>query len=318
MPIFLKAKIIQLLGFVFCCLSLVGCAQKPSLTLVPNGMIHPNRVVVKKILKPPIEPQVQATFGIGNDPAIEKAYRGFVKTGVAKNIHSSGFTTFAYDAQEHPIIACTPLHLCAVQLEQGEVVNDIEVGDSKNWTKPQLALIGTPKAGSYQVVIKPKFTHIATDMVITTNKRSYNIGLVSQPGAYTHVANFYYPEETLRAALARAHEIKDSPLAQQTVANSTQLSLQDLHFDYRLRGDHPPWQPIRVFDDGHKTFIQMPPLASRVDLPVLFLVGGGKMQLVNYRYHRPYFIIDGLFARAYLVSGKGHQKVRVEIDHHSV
>ena len=60
-----------------------------------------------------------------------------------------------------------------------------------------------------------------------------------------------------------------------------------------------------------KTFIEMPPVAAHIDLPVLYLVHHRQMQLVNYRYHRPYYIVDALFDTAYLISGKGsHQNTR--------
>jgi type IV secretory pathway VirB9-like protein len=48
-------------------------------------------------------------------------------------------------------------------------------------------------------------------------------------------------------------------------------------------------------------------------LPVLYLANNKAMQMVNYRYKQPYFIVDALFSRAWLISGKGREQVRVEI-----
>jgi len=58
----------------------------------------------------------------------------------------------------------------------------------------------------------------------------------------------------------------------------------------------------------------MPDIAAHLDLPVLYILRRSAMQLVNYRYQRPYYIIDALFRRAVLVLGKGHQQVKVVIE----
>ena len=49
------------------------------------------------------------------------------------------------------------------------------------------------------------------------------------------------------------------------------------------RGRRPAWLPTRVFDDGRRTWIEMPPQASATDLPPLFVVTGEGVELVNYR-----------------------------------
>ena len=75
-------------------------------------------------------------------------------------------------------------------------------------------------------------------------------------------------------------------------------------------------RPLQVFDDGHKTYIRMPSITAQIDLPVLYILRRHSMQLVNYRYKAPYYVIDALFKRAVLVSGKGHDQIKVIIDNH--
>ncbi len=62
----------------------------------------------------------------------------------------------------------------------------------------------------------------------------------------------------------------------------------------------------------------MPAISERLDLPVLYILRNKAMEMVNYRYQKPYYIVDGLFARAYLLSGKGTTQDRVEIDNKNV
>jgi len=91
------------------------------------------------------------------------------------------------------------------------------------------------------------------------------------------------------------------------------MDVNNLNFNYELEGDNPPWTPDQVFDDGNKTFIRMPTITDRTDLPVLYIYKNGAQAMVNYRYKRPYMIVDGLFWKAAMISGKGSNKVEVDI-----
>lgn len=290
---------------------LVGCAKPTPMTVDLQGYVHPNHVITKvQSAKLPKE-TVHASYGMGNDPAVVKAYQHYVKSGRMQSINREGFKTLAYEANSHPIVACEPLHLCVVQLEKGERINDIAMGDSVNWLV-STALIGEADNGTLQIVIKPKTEGVATDMVVATSRRTYNIGLVSQQGQATRVVNFYYPRETLQAAIAQSHVLASRPIVHEQVTQSTHLAVDHLHFDYDINGT-APWKPQRVFDDGDKTFIEMPPIASRLDLPVLYLQQHGKQHLVNYRYKKPYYIVDSLFETGILVTGHGRLQTKVVI-----
>ncbi len=290
---------------------LAGCA-KPSVTYNPNDFINPNHLVNQNEDAQGRVTTVAATYGYGNDPAVIKAYQQYVKTGRAQDIQSEGFKTFAYDAHSRPIAECAPFHLCVIQLEQGELINNIELGDAARWLVGR-SLIGTMQQGSWQVAFKPKSYDLATDAVITTNKRTYNIGLVSKLGASTHVINFYYPDETLSQVNSSRFLAQNNSLGPVVVANESQININQLNFNYEIKGDKVVWRPTRVFDDGQKTFIKMPGASDHYDLPVLYVLRDRQTQMVNYRYKRPYYVVDGLFHAAYLISGKGSRQIRVQI-----
>ena len=125
----------------FAFVGLTGCAKPPNL-YSPNDFVNPNQVVTQVVHDPMPTPTVHATFGYGNNPAVVRAYRNFSKTGKAQHIQSSGFVTRPYEAYSHPIISCEPLHLCVVQLEEGETINNIDLGDSADW------LVSTARVGN--------------------------------------------------------------------------------------------------------------------------------------------------------------------------
>ena len=87
---------------------------------------------------------------------------------------------------------------------------------------------------------------------------------------------------------------------------ATNIQLDDVNFDYTITGKtNPRWKPVRVFDDGRKTFIQFPTTLRTTEAPALFIRSAeGKTQLVNYRVKGNYYIVDRLFDLAELRVGE--------------
>jgi type IV secretion system protein TrbG len=316
--------IVKQAGYVvsFCMLAMVLTGCQALRGELPNEKMvtQPNHVVTERIPVPTAPPPVAATFPLSTHTAVIKAYQQYSQRGVAEVITGDGFVTYPFDQYSKPIIQCAPLHLCIVQLQQGERVNDIALGDSAHW-QVSTALIGTEETGTYQVSVKPSLGEIATDLVITTNQRSYHLGLVSEPGKTSQIVSFYYPAQTLAEAIKKASHALTTP-PQETFGVSKQYDFTPTHiantnqlnFNYHVHGHKTAWRPIRAFDDGNKTFIQMPPQAAHTELPVLYIARNHEKQLVNYRYQQPYFILDQLFERAYLIAGKGRKQTKVMVD----
>jgi type IV secretion system protein TrbG len=312
----MNKKSINLIPLIACFSTLAACS---TVKYNPDDFVNPNKVVVKKVKVPALpEPKVRATFGIGNDPLVVRAYNEYTKTGRLKTIRSSGWTTYPYSINTKPVMSCQPLRLCVIQLEEGEKLSSVNVGDSTNWKIGEFAT-GEGDNSTISVTVKPVQYGIATDLIISTNKRTYNIGLASKNGAKVSILRFYYPEETRIDTVTKALEEqagkgnKSNSSKASTVISDTAVNLDHVNFNYKIKGASSTWRPNRVFDDANKTYIEMPAIASHTELPILYLARGKKFQMVNYRYKKPYFIVDGLFSRAWLVSGKGKSQQRIEI-----
>ena len=72
-------------------------------------------------------------------------------------------------------------------------------------------------------------------------------------------------------------------------------------------------RPIRVVDDGKKTYLQMTPNAAPRELPALVIVGPKGPEMVNYRVKGDMYIVDRLFERGALILGAGKQARKAEI-----
>ena len=112
----------------------------------------------------------------------------------------------------------------------------------------------------------------------------------------------------------RAAKDQDPHAAADQAVVASSIAIDRLNFAYRIqpigarRG--PRWQPLRVFDDGLKTYIQFPADLAATEAPPLFLIGPNKQaELVNYRFANGYYVVDRMIDVAELRLGEGRQVV---------
>jgi P-type conjugative transfer protein TrbG len=268
---------------------------------------------------------VLTSYGFSQNPKLLEAYQNYTAGKEDVAIKSKGYITYPYDAYSHPLIACAPLRVCSIQLEKGEQINNVSLGDTKRW-KVTKVLVGKNKNhGSWIIEFKPAVItdNISTDLVIATDKRVYQLGLVSKRNADTHMVNFYYPEETLNKinadAVQRYMSAKSTQSISGAVDQGTVVNTMDINTNYTFTGDTPAWKPVQVYDDGNKTFIKMPKLADRMTLPIIWvLTPNGHKEPLNARYSHPYYILDGLYQKVFLISGVNKHKVEVTINNNNI
>jgi len=263
----------------------------------------------------PPKPDYQLIYG--NDDKVKQAYEQYLKTGKAPNIITSGFVQFAY-GQSQPVINASPFELTVITLEKAENVTNVSTGDPTRWSYTP-AYSGTGKNRQAHILVKPSQPGISTNMIITTNKRLYTLKIVStNDGKYLRNVKFWYPDE-----VEQFWENYNSPEGSVLNDNSTISQLPDIHlnklnFNYSIHSSFfssPQWKPTRVFDDGVHTYVQMPESVSSSDLPSVFIAdpSGSNKSLVNYRYKKPYFIVDKIFKKAVLMLGVGSSQSQVTV-----
>lgn len=199
-----------------------------------------------------------------------------------------------------------PEQVSDIALQPGEALTAVAAGDTVRW------IVGDTSSGSgaarrVHILIKPSAPGLATNLVITTDRRSYHLQVESTARTAMAAVSWTYAEDQLMAI-----ERADSATSTEAPVTSG-VAVQDLHFRYAISGDKPPWRPVRAFDDGRQVFIEFPPRLDQGEAPPLFVVGSeGDSQLVNYRVRGNYYIVDRLFAAAELrLGGKKQQVVRI-------
>jgi P-type conjugative transfer protein TrbG len=214
-----------------------------------------------------------------------------------------------------PIVVCAPLHVCMVELEPGEkIVGEPHIGDSVRWEVSPTSS-GSGADSTPILVIKPRIAGLDTTMVVPTDRRAYYLRLQSKPSEYIARVAFTYPENRDRQwqiYMAKQHEQEEQEKAHR-VAELPNDAIQNMYWNYEIKGGTPSSRPVHVMDDGAKTYIQMPQETVHRELPVLVIKTAAGSEMVNYRVKDNVYIVDRLFDRAALLLGTGKHQSKVEI-----
>ncbi|MFA5969145.1 MAG: P-type conjugative transfer protein TrbG [Sphingomonas sp.] len=198
-------------------------------------------------------------------------------------------------------VLTAPGQVTDIALQPGETLVAVAAGDTVRW------VIGDTTSGSGEirrthVLVKPFTAGLATNVIITTDRRTYHLALTSTARTAMSALSWTYPQDALIALKAAAEAAR----AAQPVASG--LAVDQLHFGYAITGDKPAWRPLRAFDDGRQTFIEFPASLGDGEAPPLFLVDAkGNAELVNYRVQGRYYVVDRIFDVAELRLGLKHQ-----------
>ncbi len=228
---------------------------------------------------------------------------------------TNGAVTFLYGATL-PSVVCSPFFVCDIALQAGETINDVEAGDSYRW-KVEAISSGAGGQKTPHVVVKPTDAGLATNLLITTDRRSYVIKLVSTEAQWTPLVTFSYPEDAATRMSAYHREVEKDREAK---VLPTGENIDHLDFGFDISGDSTRWRPVRVYSDGAKTYIQFPAGFSSDQVPALVALGSDGSwfsspteEIVNYRLTGDRYVVDRVLDRAALISGVGDAQQRVVI-----
>ncbi len=198
-----------------------------------------------------------------------------------------------------------PEQVSDIALQKGEKLLSVSAGDTVRWVVGD-TVSGEGISEQVHILVKPTEANLKTNLIITTDRRTYHLELESFENTYMASLSWHYPNDEL---ISLSRQNKTAKQAQEQIIDKD-ISLNQLRFRYAITGDNPPWKPVRAFDDGRKVFIEFPRGISQGEAPPLFVVGPqGDNELVNYRMKGNYYIVDKLFAAAELRLGADPQQV---------
>lgn len=292
---------------------------------VPLEMVPPQPPKPMRKAGPPNETAMANQYYAGPNPtfspkenaalAIGRRWRSGTLKGVPPAVGAGGAVQYVFGSSQ-PTVVCAVMQVCDVELQPGEQVNGIHLGDTVRWgVEP--AVTGSGPNEIQHLVIKPLDVNLETSLMVPTNRRTYHMLLRSHRTEFMPRVTFSYPENA--AAKWEALKKRETDERRDATLPATGEYLGDLSFDYRVEGV-VAWKPVRVYNDGRKTIIQMPGSMAQTEAPSLLVIrkDGGtfsdeETQMVNYRLQGDRFIVDSVFDKAILVAGVGSSQDRVTI-----
>ena len=236
---------------------------------------------------------------------------GEAKSAVPPILGSTGSVVITYSSYA-PKIVCRPMYVTDVMLQPGEVVTGVHPGDPVRWQfVPSQS--GTGDATQIHVLIKPLMADISTNLIVNTDRRTYQLELVASAANFMPSISFSYPDDSFKeweAFMSKRREQKN------VLASGYSVNPEDLHLEYEIRGkDTLRWKPVRVWDDGVKTYIQFKPGSTKksVEAPVFVVYEHKKQIIANYRTAEDMYVVDRVFDKAALIVGTGANQDRVVI-----
>lgn len=253
-------------------------------------------------------PRAGAAGPSGGNPARDVASANTAaRIEPAKDGFVNAMQVWPYSAGALYQVYASPGRVTDIALQPGEQLVSVSAGDTVRWIIGDTASGGGDEARVH-VLVKPSRADLRTNLVISTDRRSYHLELSATPDTWMASVAWEYPGDLVRRLHTRASD------AGTEAATGDGIAIEQLRFRYGITGDTPAWRPLRAFDDGRKVYIQFPAGIGQGELPPLFVIGAeGDAQLVNYRVRPPYYVVDRLFAAAELrLGGDRQQVVRIE------
>ena len=314
-------------GFILACLPLASAmaAQADYSDLFPSGpgtTSTPEPVISNMYYSPNPKLSEQEKSGL----AISNKWRSSNANSVKPLDGSGGVVTFVFGASQ-PSVVCAVMQVCDIELQKGETITSANAGDTARWEVKPIPS-GSGNNLVWHIAVKPMDVGIETSLLVTTDRRTYHMTLRSHRDQYMARVAFTYPDDTSTEWAAYRNRIanrRSSPSQMESYRPekpSSKEYLGELDFEYLIEGK-ARWKPIRVFNDGVKTIIQMPKEMEQTEAPTLVLLRGedsfwpwgrkAEKVMPNYRVQGRRIIVDTVFDRAELIAGVGDNQDRVTI-----
>lgn len=212
-----------------------------------------------------------------------------------------------------PSIITAPLRLTDIVLEPGEVIKDVQIGDSIRW------IVSLSVSGNYptisHVIIKPVDKNLQTTLNIMTDRRVYRLNLISEAKKFMPAVAFHYTENIANTLTNYKKQLQNQSEAKNFYKGNDVIptNIENLDFMYSVEGS-ANFKPLRVYNDGIKTYIQMPKYLKFYEAPALMILDkNNEKEIVNYRLKNNVYIVDKLFNKAILLSNVGSDQEKIFI-----
>ncbi len=151
-------------------LTLGACAAKQPPTPPPLNLVTEAEPKAEAPPAPPTAEQVLAA----QSPEVRQAIKEHDKSGDWAIYRTPGYTLYPYNQGPQPAVDYEPLRTSDIQLQPGETITDVAIGDSERWMATP-ASSGDPRNPVPHLAVKPQAPGIQTNLTIYTTKHIYHL-----------------------------------------------------------------------------------------------------------------------------------------------
>lgn len=193
---------------------------------------------------------------------------------------------YNYKSGVKNLVMTFPGIITDVMLQPGETIERITVGDKHRW---DIDTFTDTADGASHIYIQPIQENIETNMIILTDRRTYQLSLATSVFYDSMVAWKYAGEGSMAAAPKRE--------AVMEVESADMLT-----FDYNIqRSKKYDWAPRFIFDDGFNTYIAIDPDEIAKNPPAIFTENRiGNLILVDYELVDDNIILNKVYTNLQL------------------
>ena len=195
-------------------------------------------------------------------------------------------------------------HSTLILFEPGEVILEtpyVSEPDVWRFSRGIGLKNGVPQ---HHLLVKPDYSNLNSTLVVVTDRRVYQMELVSTKTTYMPTVQWLYPQTIADGETWKQYQ-EEKLFTEQGNVRRDQVS-----FDYKMRHSVfkiPTWLPTQVYDDGQRTYIILNDKSLLTEYPAVF---NEKNEIMNYRVKDNIIIIDNLIEKVTLnLDGK---KVTIE------
>jgi hypothetical protein len=103
---------------------------------------------------------------------IRAAFKGHDQNGKWATYKSPQYVLYPFNQGPNPVVDCEPLRTTDLQLQAGETITDVAMGDTERWMATP-ASSGDPTNPTPHLAVKPQAPAIVTNLTIYTTKHIY-------------------------------------------------------------------------------------------------------------------------------------------------
>lgn len=209
----------------------------------------------------------------------------------AKNSQGNSTMIFRYSDEQLYKIYCRVGYLTDIILKKGEKIQFVGGGDTSAWAINSSTVDGVP-----HIYIKPTTETNTTNIIINTDKRSYQI-IVNTSDWYNPKVRWSYDKDETESLLKQ--QAQDAEVITENMEGA--LTIDSLNFDYnsKVKGS-AAFKPVMVLDDGVKTIIKYQKMPAQA--PAIFVREQGKkgVNLINFKIKDSCYVLDRIVSEAEL------------------